>query len=210
MMDGAIFCNRCGTQNSALARFCANCGSPFSPNAEPVTPPAEISPRPQGPASQVEAPVYAAPAAVVRYGGFWIRVVAALIDWFIVSLVVWPVSAMIALAIGVAGGAVSMPIVGVHFVKGVVALTLSIGANWIYEASMESSSRQATLGKMALALKVTDLQGRRISFARATARHFAKILSAMILLIGYLMVGFTERKQGLHDMIAGTLVIRSL
>jgi uncharacterized RDD family membrane protein YckC len=74
---------------------------------------------------------------------------------------------------------------------------------------MESSSKQATLGKMALALKVTDLQGRRISFARATGRHFAKIISGMILLIGYIMAGFTERKQALHDMIAGTLVIRT-
>ena len=74
---------------------------------------------------------------------------------------------------------------------------------------MESSSRQATVGKMALGLKVTDLEGRRISFARASGRHFAKYISGMILLIGYIMAGFTERKQALHDMIAGTLVQRT-
>jgi uncharacterized RDD family membrane protein YckC len=62
---------------------------------------------------------------------------------------------------------------------------------------------------MALSMKVTDLQGNRISFARATGRHFAKYISAMILLIGYIMAGFTERKQALHDMIAGTLVRRT-
>jgi uncharacterized RDD family membrane protein YckC len=74
---------------------------------------------------------------------------------------------------------------------------------------MESSSYQGTLGKMIFGLKVTDLYGNRISFERATGRNFAKILSAMILGIGYLMVAFTERKQGLHDLLAGTLVRRT-
>jgi uncharacterized RDD family membrane protein YckC len=79
---------------------------------------------------------------------------------------------------------------------------------WIYEAWMTSSDRQATVGKMAVGLKVTDLNGQRISFARATGRHFAKILSAMVLFIGYIMAAFTERKQGLHDILAGTLVVK--
>jgi uncharacterized RDD family membrane protein YckC len=74
---------------------------------------------------------------------------------------------------------------------------------------MTSSDRQATVGKIAVGLKVTDLYGQRISFARATGRHFAKILSAMVLFIGYIMVAFTERKQGLHDILAGTLVVKS-
>ena len=88
-------------------------------------------------------------------------------------------------------------------------VVLTIAASWLYEAVMESSSYQATLGKMILGMKVTDLYGNRISFARATGRHFAKILSAMILCIGFIMVGLTERKQGLHDLVAGTLVPRS-
>lgn len=91
------------------------------------------------------------------------------------------------------------------FGSGILAL-LTIGATWLYEALMESSSYQATLGKMIFGLKVTDLYGNRIDFARATGRHFAKFLSAMILCVGFIMVGFTERKQGLHAMIAGTLV----
>jgi uncharacterized RDD family membrane protein YckC len=77
--------------------------------------------------------------------------------------------------------------------------------NWIYEAGMESS----TLGKMALGLKVTDIWGKRISFARATGRHFAKYLSGAILMIGYIMAGFTARKQALHDILAETLVPRT-
>jgi len=59
---------------------------------------------------------------------------------------------------------------------------------------------------MIFGMKVTDLNGNRISFARATGRHFAKWLSTLILWIGFIMVGFTDRKQGLHDMLAGTLV----
>ena len=102
-----------------------------------------------------------------------------------------------------------MPHSGVSLVRGIVVRTLFFCASWIYEAVMESSSRQATLGKMAMGLKVTDEQGRRISFARATGRYFSKIISSFFL-IGYIMVGFTARKQGLHDMIAGTLVTRTL
>ncbi len=79
---------------------------------------------------------------------------------------------------------------------------------WLYFAIMESSAWQATLGKKALGLYVTDYDGRKISFARATGRHFAKILSTLILFIGYMMAGFTARKQALHDMIAGCLVLK--
>jgi uncharacterized RDD family membrane protein YckC len=82
--------------------------------------------------------------------------------------------------------------------------------SWIYYASLESSAWQATLGKKILGLKVTDLAGNRISFARASGRFFGKILSGMILGIGFLMAGFTERKQALHDILAGCLVLRQL
>lgn len=211
MANGTIYCNRCGAQNSPLARFCANCGNSFTPDIS-AAPVLDIAPQPQSPAPQAAPANYAiaTPVVQIRYGGFWIRFVAFIIDAIIVGIVVWPISVMIALAIGVAGGVVSMPTIGVHLVRGIVGFAFSACANWIYEAGMESSSKQATLGKMALGLKVTDLQGRRISFARATGRHFAKILSGMILLIGYIMAGFTERKQALHDMIAGTLVQRTL
>jgi uncharacterized RDD family membrane protein YckC len=82
--------------------------------------------------------------------------------------------------------------------------------NWLYYALLESSTWQATLGKKALGLEVTDVEGRRISFGRASGRFFAKIISTLILFIGFIMAGFTEKKQALHDIIAGTLVIRKL
>jgi uncharacterized RDD family membrane protein YckC len=133
-----------------------------------------------------------------------------LIDAVIVFFAVLPVAGILAVIISVAGGAVSMPGIGIRLVRSIVLRMLYFVVSWIYEAGMESSSKQATLGKMALGLKVTDERGQRISFARATGRHFSKIISGMILLIGYIMAGFTARKQALHDVIAGTLVIRTL
>lgn len=187
----------------------------------PASNPAEVTPRPQGPAApdpayaaaSLPAPAYGAStyatASAVHYGGFWIRFVAFIIDSIMIGVVVLPIGLMISLAIGLAGSAVNMPGTGVKLVGFLVRGAFSVLVKWIYEASMESSSKQATLGKMALGLKVTDEAGLRISFARASARYFAKFLSAMIVLIGYIMAGFTARKQALHDMIAGTLVVRS-
>jgi uncharacterized RDD family membrane protein YckC len=195
-----------------MAKFCANCGTPFSSEVQSLAsspePPA-VPLQPQSPAWQAPPVSYPAPASTQRYGGFWVRFVAALIDGILISVIIWPVSLMIGVVIGLAGGAVRMPGIGVHLVNSIVGLGFSAFVNWIYEAAMESSSKQPTLGKMALGLKVTDLEGQRISFARATGRHFAKFVSGIILLIGYIMAGFTERKQALHDMIAGTLVVRT-
>ncbi|WP_022661200.1 RDD family protein [Paucidesulfovibrio longus] len=78
----------------------------------------------------------------------------------------------------------------------------------LYYAGLESSRFQATPGKLVLGFKVTDLCGRRISFSRATARHFAKILSGLLFFLGYVMIFFTRRRQGLHDMLAGCVAVR--
>ena len=80
---------------------------------------------------------------------------------------------------------------------------------WLYFALMESSDKQGTLGKMAFNIKVTDLNGNKISFGRATGRTFGKFLSMIILGVGYLMAGWTKRKQALHDMMADCLVIKN-
>ncbi|HVJ61508.1 MAG TPA: RDD family protein [Tahibacter sp.] len=84
---------------------------------------------------------------------------------------------------------------------------LQIVGVWLYYALMESSPAQATFGKQAFGIKVVDDYGRRIDFARATGRHFAKILSAILLMIGYIMAGLTVRKQGLHDSLASCCVV---
>ena len=192
-MTGTIlFCNQCGGQNPAGATFCSKCGGSLGGVPQPF-------------AATAPCPVVSTP---VRYGGFWIRFVAALIDGILVQVVVVPFGALLGGAIGVAGVATRMPGEGTRLVSVIVGTVLGLLASWIYEAAMESSSLQATLGKMIFGMKVTDVNGNRISFMRATGRHFAKYLSSLILFIGYIMAGFTARKQALHDMIAGTLVVR--
>ena len=99
-------------------------------------------------------------------------------------------------------------LIGVIFSEGALTL-ISIIVIWMYFAGMESSEMQATVGKIALGVRVTDLEGERISFGRATIRYFSGILSVLILCIGFLMVAFTSKKQALHDMIAGTLVVKN-
>jgi uncharacterized RDD family membrane protein YckC len=84
----------------------------------------------------------------------------------------------------------------------------SLLIGWLYFALLESSERGATVGKMAMGLRVVTDKGERLSFMNATGRYFAKIISAIILCIGFIMIGFTDKKRGLHDMIAGTLVIK--
>jgi len=92
-----------------------------------------------------------------------------------------------------------------------IAINLAgLMASWLYWALFESSAWQATLGKRMVGIRVTDLQGQRISLARASGRFFGKLLSAFSLLVGFAMAGFTEKKQALHDLLAGCLVVRNI
>ena len=86
---------------------------------------------------------------------------------------------------------------------------ISLIIGWLYSAVMESGEGQATFGKRALGLKVTTTEGQRISFGQATGRHFGKIISAIIIFIGYLMMLWDDRKQTLHDKMADTLVVKA-
>ncbi|MEI7979910.1 MAG: RDD family protein [Bacteroidota bacterium] len=131
-----------------------------------------------------------------EYAGFWIRFAAAFIDGIILSIP--------QLAIQFAMGE-SASEFGAGFLLYYVII---ISLNWIYYAGMESSSNQATLGKMVVGIKVTNLEGEPITFINATGRYFAKIISTIILLIGFIMAAFTPKKQALHDQLAKTLVIK--
>jgi uncharacterized RDD family membrane protein YckC len=209
-MNGKIFCNQCGREATPGTTFCVQCGARMSggsPTAVATGAAAAPAMAPNG--AYPGAAVYPSQSAPLRYGGFWIRFVAAFIDGLIVSVVVMPVSMVIAGAMGAASAiGRTGPGMGLSVAAGFVNFVLIQGGNWLYEALMESSSKQATLGKMIFGMKVTDLSGNRISFARASGRYFSKWISLMTLLIGYVMAGFTAKKQALHDMIAGTLVRR--
>jgi len=213
-MNGTLYCNKCGAPNNVSSQYCGRCGTALNPVASAAAGTGPGATTVPAPAVSYPVPAgYPAAMAGVRYGGFWIRVVAFIVDAIIVRVAVHPIAAIfgISLAASWAGmgmhhGLGALPFL---FFGGGVLAALIIGASWLYEALMLSSSYQATVGKMILGMKVTDLYGNRISFARATGRHFAKWLSGMILCIGYIMVGLTERKQGLHDFIAETLVRRN-
>jgi uncharacterized RDD family membrane protein YckC len=150
----------------------------------------------------------------VTYAGFWKRFAAHLIDSIIMSvagfLAILPILGLIGLGVGSAMSGDSESMIGFiiaaigAYLMAILALMV---ASWLYYALMETSVNQGTLGKMALGIKVTDLNGNRISFGKATGRYFGKILSSMIFMVGYIMAGFTEKKQALHDMMAGCLVV---
>jgi uncharacterized RDD family membrane protein YckC len=135
-----------------------------------------------------------------------------LIDGLLLSIVIFPAVMILGGAFGLAaapmgdieGSPVAAAMGGTLFL---LFMIIGIGLPWLYEALMVSSSKQATLGKLLLGIVVTDLAGNRVSFARASGRYFGKILSQMVLYIGFLMAAFTEKKQALHDMIAGCLVL---
>ncbi len=182
----------------ASASFCQRCGTPI---------PRAGVPSPQA-AAAAGYPA-AVPSYSAAYGGFWIRFVAIIIDAVVLGAVLLPVRAVMAGIFGL--GAMHRLERGDWTDLIILVPTMRLlwsGANWLYEALLLSSPWQATLGKKALGLKVTDEFGNRITFLRATGRHFAKYLSAITLCIGFIMAGFTERKRALHDMIAGTLVMK--
>ena len=189
-------CPKCGTGNAIGARFCMQCGSPLV----------------AGVAGPAGAP---SPQAGPAYAGFWIRVAAVLIDAVLLAIAQQPLNAAFSAFMpkppnfhgGPDLGALFEWLSGAssYFIAGGVA---GMFVAWLYYGFFESSSKQGSPGKMALGLKVTDLDGRRISFGRASVRYAASILSALLAYGGYLMGAFTQKKQTLHDILVGTVVIR--
>lgn len=143
----------------------------------------------------------------IHYGGFLRRLAAALIDGALLSL-----GGVLFGLLFIGGASLALAFAGMSPDSAMeVAKKGSLVAGglaaWLYFALMESSSRQATLGKAAVGLLVTDQQGQQISFLRATARFWGKAASASVLGIGLMMAAFTRKKQAMHDVIAGTLVV---
>ncbi len=215
-----MYCSKCGGVMADGAAFCSNCGQAFAVAAAVARAPMMSSPVAAPIAGGVAAvPAYAGYAAVPRvvYAGFWVRFLAFLIDNAVIGigfvLILIPLIFLTGLGgfIGEIHPNEDMNDVGIFMLYGLLflAATVSLLLTWLYHALMESSEWQATLGKKVLGLVVTDMAGRRVSFGRATGRHFAKIITNMVpAFIGYIMAGFTERKQAMHDMIAGCLVLR--
>jgi uncharacterized RDD family membrane protein YckC len=132
-----------------------------------------------------------------RYAGFWFRLFANMLD----GTVFFPINFILSF----------ISIIWLEMPKEVVFIkyTLFSILYWLYFSLMESSGYRATLGKRALGIVVTDYEGKKISFSKASARYWAKLLSIVTLGIGYIMAGFTRRKQALHDIVTGCILVRT-
>jgi uncharacterized RDD family membrane protein YckC len=189
-------CPKCGVEVPPGAESCPACGESLADSTEER--------------GDVKATGNIPARKTIVYAGFWFRAVAYLLDTATVSFVL--------------GATVLGPILRDNHVGPSVqdawkfytgdspqatALLLLIQlVSWLYFAAFESSPWQATPGKKVLGLRVTDLEGKRLSFIRASGRYFAKIISWLLLGLGFVLAGFTEKKQALHDMLAGCLVLR--
>jgi len=172
-----MFCKECGVQISDKAAFCVKCGAP----------------------TEVGGALQPLSSGTMDYAGFWRRVAALIIDSIILGIVGYGIGFVWGLIYAGNGGTDPDEVKTLGFILGTIL-------NWLYFCVMESSTLQATVGKIALGIKVTGLDGKKIGFGKANGRYFGKFISALLLGIGFLMAGFTQRKQALHDMMAGTLV----
>jgi len=143
-----------------------------------------------------------------EYAGFWIRFLAYIIDGIVLSIFYVPIFFLFfAPPAGFAAISNDMDAL-LAFYSGLTGYWLIlILIQVLYFAGMQSSKYQATLGKMAIGVIVIDENGNRITMGKGIGRFFAKILSGLIMYIGFIMAGFDSRKQALHDKLAGTYVI---
>ncbi|WP_018174296.1 MULTISPECIES: RDD family protein [unclassified Thioalkalivibrio] len=178
-------CKACGRDNPPEARYCNGCGADLVEVAA-------ASPAHAGP-----------PEDRAAFGGFWRRVLATLFDMVVIG-VPQIVAQMVISPETMAPKGPEPELMAAD----IVWMLINILVAWLYWAGMHSSRYQATVGKMAVGLRVVDYHGERITFMRATGRYLAEILSGLLFGIGYLMVAFTRRRQGLHDLIAETFVVR--
>jgi uncharacterized RDD family membrane protein YckC len=187
-----IVCNSCGEAVPSDNARCFTCGALLLGAAAPPPLPALTQLAAQAAPGQLvlEGSSWAQvetsqDIGTMRYGGFWIRLLAWGIDFLVTAV----------------------PVALAQTVPGLLGLALSL-AVLLYYPILESSVHQGTLGKKACGLFVTDSQGRRISFGRAVLRYVAKFISALTLGLGFVLIAFSARKRGLHDLMVDTLVLR--
>lgn len=209
-----MYCRKCGALNPDESKFCGDCGGSLSGSAGASQPtgsevgnePRRVKPPPPPAVPPGHTRLAPPPAVRPYYAGFWKRFAAYFIDEIILTFV--GIMMMLVVA-GIVGIPLELSGVDEDFIVPLVLVYFGIIdflLNWLYYTALESSGRQATLGKMAMGIVVTDMDGKRISFGRANGRFWSKLLSGLFLSIGYIIAGFTERKQALHDLIAATLV----
>ncbi len=207
-----MFCSKCGSNLTPGTAFCQVCGTAVSTAAAAIP-----GPTSSAPAASAVSPHWL-PPVTRAYAGFWLRLVAHIIDGLIIGAVSGAIFLPMFFLTGLGGFLRALshdrqpdPVVIASFISSISLLVLvSLAGSWLYYAYFESSDWQASVGKKVMSLVVTDIDGNRVSFGRASGRYFAKIVSSLIPLgIGYILAGVTEKKQALHDMIANCLVLRA-
>ena len=189
-----VTCGRCGWQGEE-ARYCTRCGNDLS--AASGTPQATFPPPPLRPPAP--GPVTGAPRVftAIRPAGFWIRVVAVLIDG-VVLIVAQGILFGAGWMLWGSGLSAGMAVKGAtQLFSSLIGAAYTIAFHWIWGQ---------TLGKMALQIRVVSMEGGPLSFGQAVGRYFATFLSALILGIGFVMAGVRSDKRALHDLLAGTRV----
>ena len=201
-----MFCTQCGRKNPNSAQFCFSCGRALVAGGESAVAAAtplsigRLVPPAVAPYQRADTVSTADVGIPSKYAGFWIRAAATVIDGF----VIFGISVAGAAAFGAAGlltDAAPEAAAAGYYIAWILA-------SWLYYAVCESSSKQATLGKRAVGIVVTDTSGRALTFGRASGRAFAKWLNAFTLGIGWIVVAFSRKKRGLHDFVAGTFVVQ--
>lgn len=205
------FCSKCGANVVEGIAFCGACGQPVTGYSLGQTSPASYAQNPvAGSAVATRAP----------YAGFWLRFVAALIDGIIIAIPTAPIFFAVFLSSIRSLQDIQRDPTSIWSVLGpklFLFVIVALVGSWLYWSLFESSTWQATPGKKILGLLVSDLNGTRISFGRASGRFFAgrgassiPSLGGLYYLIDCICIAFTARKQAVHDMIAGCLVVRKL
>jgi uncharacterized RDD family membrane protein YckC len=182
-----MYCHKCGAPNDDQAASCDKCGTALHKAGLDASTTAPADP------------------SAVEYAGFWKRLLALAVDE-----IIWGIAGFFLMVITIAAGALrphsEISDAAYTVVFGIVCIVFTI-LQLLYWPLMECSSRQGTLGKRAIGIVVTDIDGRHISFARAVGRNLGKIVSAIIYYVGFIMIAFTKKKQGLHDITANCLVV---
>ncbi len=208
-----MFCSKCGSNLAPSTAFCQVCGTAAPSGSAAI--PGSLGSAPVAPAAV--SPHWLPPVART-YAGFWLRVVASLVDGLLVGAIFCAIFVPLFFLTGLGGFLRALdhnhqpdPAVIASFISSIALLVLAtVLGGWLYYAYFESSDWQGTVGKKVMNLIVTDLDGNRVTFGRASGRYFARFVTKLIPLgIGYILAGITEKKQALHDMIASCLVLRA-
>jgi len=200
-MEAAVqqVCSSCGNPLLPDGQFCLFCGDVLE--CPPATAPASVPPR-------IEAIVAVPQPRPVEYAGFWLRVWAGSIDLLLEALAALLLIAVMDVAMRIISPRFGLSPITARYVTGIAFIfVLAVGA-WLYCAFAESSSWRATVGKRIIGLQVVTSSGGQLSFGQATVRHFMKFLSLFTAAVGFMMAGWTKRRQALHDMPSDSIVIR--